>query len=128
MDAVTPPLIPGLAEQGYLTRDEALAMTDLPQRLVIIGEGATAFELGQQFARRGVAVTLLQRDSRPCLADGQAPGGETDGQTEGMIVRSGVTIHEVTRHVRSTMVVASIDGKRISFHGDALVVADRTRS
>ncbi len=120
MDAVTPPAIPGLAEQGYLTCDEALAMTDLPQRLVIIGEGATACELGQQFARRGVAVTLLQRDTRP-------PGGETEGQTEGMTVRSGVTIHEVTRHGRVTMVVASVEGRRVSFHGDALVVADRTR-
>jgi mercuric reductase len=116
MDAVTPPAIPGLAELGYLTCDEALAMTDLPQRLVIIGEGATACELGQQFARRGVAVTLLQRGTSP-------PGGET----EGMIVRSGVTIHEVTRHGRVTMVVASVEGRRVSFHGDALVVADRTR-
>ena len=127
MDAVTPPAIPGLAEQGYLTCDEALAMTDLPQRFVIIGEGATACDLGRHFARRGVAVTLLQRDSHPCLADGQAPGGETEGQIEGMIVRSGVTIHEVTRHGRVTMVVTSMNGQRVSFHGDALVVADRTR-
>jgi hypothetical protein len=44
-----------------------------------------------------------------------------------MIVRSGVTIHEVTRHGRVTMVVASVEGRRVSFHGDALVVADRTR-
>jgi pyruvate/2-oxoglutarate dehydrogenase complex dihydrolipoamide dehydrogenase (E3) component len=115
MDAVTPPAIPGLAEQGYLTCDEALAMTDLPQRLVIIGEGATACELGKQFARRGVAVTLLQRDT-------STPGGET----EGMVVRSGVIIHEVTRHGRVTMVVADVEGRRVSFHGDALVVADRT--
>jgi hypothetical protein len=43
-----------------------------------------------------------------------------------MVVRSGVTIHEVTRHGRSVMVVAGVEGRRVSFHGDALVVADRT--
>jgi hypothetical protein len=45
-----------------------------------------------------------------------------------MIVRSGVTIQEVTRHGRVTMVVASVEGRRVSFHGDALVVAGRAGS
>ncbi|MEW6325071.1 MAG: FAD-dependent oxidoreductase [Nitrospirota bacterium] len=111
---MTLPAIPGLAEQGYLTPDEALALTDLPQRLVIVGEGASAVELGRHFARLGVKVTLLQRQ----------PGGAPS--EEGLIIKTGVTIHEVTRHGRLVMVVAHVEGRRTSFHGEALVAADHT--
>jgi mercuric reductase len=63
------PEIPGLAQTPYLTSDlltsdEAQELTDLPDSLLILGSGYIALELGQLFARFGVAVTILERSGR----------------------------------------------------------------
>ena len=119
------PNIPGLAEQGYLTSDETLSITDLPQRLIIIGGGAIACEASQHLARMGVSVTILTRG--PHLLSGEDPdfGRALAGyfQEEGITVKTGVTFHEVTRHGRAKMVVTTTEERRISFHGDELLVA-----
>jgi pyruvate/2-oxoglutarate dehydrogenase complex dihydrolipoamide dehydrogenase (E3) component len=56
-----PPPVPGLAEIGYLTSDEALSLRKLPRSLIVLGGGAVAVELGQFFCRMDVKVTLIQR-------------------------------------------------------------------
>jgi len=58
---VAPPPLPQLRETGYLTSDDVLTLTQLPQSLIVLGGGAVAVELAQFFARFGVHVTLLQR-------------------------------------------------------------------
>jgi pyruvate/2-oxoglutarate dehydrogenase complex dihydrolipoamide dehydrogenase (E3) component len=55
---VLPPAV-GLAEAGYLTNVEAVALPALPTSLAIIGGGVIAVEFAQIFARFGVAVTIL---------------------------------------------------------------------
>lgn len=60
---IPPPPVPGLAETGYLTSDDALRLTALPASLVVLGGGAVALEFAQFFARLGTRVTLLQRSS-----------------------------------------------------------------
>ncbi|NQT15382.1 MAG: mercuric reductase [Planctomycetes bacterium] len=56
-----PPAIPGLAEVGFLTNETVFSLTELPQRLAVIGGGPIGCELAQTFARLGSRVTLLQR-------------------------------------------------------------------
>src|SRR5262249_21998293 len=58
------PLIPGLAEAGYLTNETAFSQRDLPARLAVIGRGPVGCELGQAFARLGSQVTIVQRAER----------------------------------------------------------------
>ena len=63
------PQIPGLAQTPYLTSDlltsdEAQELTELPASLLILGGGYIALELGQLFARLGVAVTILEPSGR----------------------------------------------------------------
>ncbi len=58
---VGPSPLPQLREVGYLTSDDVLTLTQLPQSLIVLGGGAVAVELAQFFARFGVHVTLLQR-------------------------------------------------------------------
>jgi pyruvate/2-oxoglutarate dehydrogenase complex dihydrolipoamide dehydrogenase (E3) component len=58
------PDLPGLAELPYLTSTSALELTDLPQRLVILGAGYIACELGQMFRRFGAEVTLVAPSER----------------------------------------------------------------
>lgn len=62
-DPAIPP-IPGLPEAGYLTSTEALALTELPETLFVIGAGYIALELGQLFSRLGTRVALVQRGPR----------------------------------------------------------------
>ena len=54
------PPIRGLAEAKPLDNVSALALTEIPKRLVVIGAGAIGLELGTFFAEIGSAVTILE--------------------------------------------------------------------
>ena len=61
------PLIPhvrGLEAIEYLTNENALQLTELPESLVIIGGGYIACEFAHFFEAMGTQVTILQRNSR----------------------------------------------------------------
>jgi pyruvate/2-oxoglutarate dehydrogenase complex dihydrolipoamide dehydrogenase (E3) component len=58
------PVIPGLAEAGFLTNETVFALTELPPRLAVIGAGPIGCELAQCFARFGSKVTLLGNHSQ----------------------------------------------------------------
>jgi mercuric reductase len=55
------PPTPGLEGTPYWTSDEAVASSDIPARLIVIGSSAVAVELAQAFARLGSKVTILAR-------------------------------------------------------------------
>jgi pyruvate/2-oxoglutarate dehydrogenase complex dihydrolipoamide dehydrogenase (E3) component len=61
---VAPPPLPFLQNIEYLTSHDAVALTRLPESLIILGGGAVAIEFAQIFARFGVKVTLVQRSPR----------------------------------------------------------------
>ncbi len=52
--------IPGLPEVGYLTNETVFSLTELPERLAVIGAGPIGCELAQTFVRFGAQVTLLE--------------------------------------------------------------------
>jgi pyruvate/2-oxoglutarate dehydrogenase complex dihydrolipoamide dehydrogenase (E3) component/uncharacterized membrane protein YdjX (TVP38/TMEM64 family) len=54
------PPIPGLKDCGYLTSDTVWGLTELPQRLVVLGGGPIGCELAQAFARLGAQVTQVE--------------------------------------------------------------------
>lgn len=56
---VVPPL-PGLAEVDPLTSETLWDLTELPDRLVVLGGGPIGSELGQAFARLGSRVTIIE--------------------------------------------------------------------
>jgi pyruvate/2-oxoglutarate dehydrogenase complex dihydrolipoamide dehydrogenase (E3) component/uncharacterized membrane protein YdjX (TVP38/TMEM64 family) len=58
------PPIPGLKEAGFLTSDTVWGLTELPQRLVVLGGGPIGSELAQSFARLGSAVTQVEMAPR----------------------------------------------------------------
>jgi len=55
------PDIPGLADTPYMTSREALRRTDLPRKLIVIGAGYIAVELGGVYAAAGAAVEFIVR-------------------------------------------------------------------
>lgn len=54
------PAMPGLQEAGYLTNETIFSLTELPQRLGVIGAGPIGCELAQSFARFGSQVYLIE--------------------------------------------------------------------
>jgi pyruvate/2-oxoglutarate dehydrogenase complex dihydrolipoamide dehydrogenase (E3) component len=83
---VVPP-IPGLAETPYLTNETIFDLTELPQRLLVIGGGAIGLELAQAFQRLGSAVTVI---------DAATPLGRNDPECAAIVLaalrREGVAI------------------------------------
>ncbi len=57
------PKIEGLDTAGYLTNETVFSLTELPQRLAVIGGGPIGCELAQAFQRLGSQVVLFHRGS-----------------------------------------------------------------
>ncbi len=55
------PPIEGPAEAGCLTNESVFSLTELPQRLLILGGGPIGCELAQAFQRFGSQVTLVEK-------------------------------------------------------------------
>jgi pyruvate/2-oxoglutarate dehydrogenase complex dihydrolipoamide dehydrogenase (E3) component len=79
------PSIPGLSEAGYLTNENVFDLTELPQRLLVIGGGPLGCELAQAFSRFGSQTIIAQswplflpkeeRDAAQLLSDAFARDG-----------------------------------------------------
>ena len=69
-----PAVVPGLAAAGERAMDStaALALADVPERLLVVGGGYIGLELGQVYAALGSAVTLAE------MTDGLLPGVDRD--------------------------------------------------
>ena len=57
------PDIPGLAGTPFLTSTEALRNTQLPRKMIVIGGGYIAVELGHAYGALGTEVHFLVRRS-----------------------------------------------------------------
>jgi dihydrolipoamide dehydrogenase len=49
---------------SVISSTEALALTELPEKLVVVGAGYIGLELGTAFAKMGAAVTVVEAESR----------------------------------------------------------------
>jgi len=123
------PPIPGLAETGYLTSTSALEVTELPERLAVIGANAIGLELGQYFARMGSRVTLIE--VLPRIAPFEEPEiSETLAQAlagEGIEILTEAQVTSVAREhdLRRLQVVAG--GRRRTLEVDEVLVATGRR-
>ncbi|NOR25828.1 MAG: FAD-containing oxidoreductase [Desulforhopalus sp.] len=58
------PNIPGLSDVPYLTNSTVFNLTELPERLGVIGAGPIGLELAQAFQRLGSKVTVFSRSEK----------------------------------------------------------------
>ena len=85
------PAIPGLETVPFLNSTTALALNRLPESLLVIGGGVIGVELGQMFARLGVAVTICCRSRLlPELDVEVSEALRAYLEAEGIRVRTGV--------------------------------------
>ena len=128
------PAIPGLRDVPYLTSDlltsqEDLALTELPESLVVIGGGYIAVELGQMFSRFGSKVTILERSERLLSAYEPEIGlalGEIL-QDEGLDIRTGAQATHVRRNGPGVVVTAEIAGQEQEVAAARVLVATGRR-
>jgi len=86
------PPIPGIEGVPYLTSTMALDLQRLPRSLLVIGGGYIGCELGQMFARAGVAVTIV--DIVPILSAGEP---EISAALAGYLREEGILLREGVR-------------------------------
>jgi pyruvate/2-oxoglutarate dehydrogenase complex dihydrolipoamide dehydrogenase (E3) component len=118
---VRPP-IPGLAEAGYWTNREAIAATQAPDSLVVLGGGAIGLELAQAFARFGTVVTVVEGADRVLpMEEPEASALAADALIDdGAVLRTGRRAVAVS-HTAGTTTVELDDGSTVS--GAELLVA-----
>jgi len=88
------PAIEGLADVPYLTSTSLLALKQVPARLVIVGAGYIACEMGQMFRRFGSEVTLVAPSARLLPREDAAMSEALAGvfQAEGIELRLGQAV------------------------------------
>lgn len=119
------PPIEGLAETPYLTSKTVMELEELPKRLVVIGAGYIALELGQAFQRLGSRVTVLAR-SRLLRSDDPEIGTALTGYLleEGMDIRLGTSVTRAS-HRADEGFELQLDGPEgvSTIHADQVLVA-----
>ncbi|HEX5349063.1 MAG TPA: NAD(P)/FAD-dependent oxidoreductase [Pseudonocardiaceae bacterium] len=87
------PPIDGLASTPYWTNREAVAVTQVPESLIVLGGGPVGCEFAQLFARFGAQVTVLEAESQLLPGDEPEAGALLTAcfTAEGIDVRAGVS-------------------------------------
>jgi dihydrolipoamide dehydrogenase len=108
-----------------INSDQAIALTQVPKSLVIIGGGAIGLELGSVWSRLGTQVTVLE--FLPRIAAGF--DAEVSVSLKKMFEKQGLHIHTDTK-VQSAQVTdksvkleAERDGVKTSFEAEIVLVA-----
>lgn len=120
------PPIPGCSKGSFLTNESIFTLTELPQRLGVIGGGPIGSELAQTFARLGSHVTLF--DMAPHLLINCE---DTDAAAimQESLARDGVTfelesrIIEIAQSAEGKVVLCERDGSQRQTAVDELLVA-----
>jgi dihydrolipoamide dehydrogenase len=118
------PPIKGLAEAKPLDNVSALALTNVPRRLVVIGGGVIGMELGTFFAEVGAQVTVLEMLPQPlAFADPELVRVLLRAlEPKGVKVLANAKVTEVARSGATVTITAEIDGKPQSFEADEVLL------
>lgn len=122
------PPIPGLADVEPLTSETLWRLTELPQRLLVLGGGAIGCELAQAFARLGSAVTLVEALPRLLAREDEEVGqAALEALTaDGVTVVTGVAAKAFAR-TGSADAVTLADGRQLGFDRVIVAVGRRPR-
>jgi pyruvate/2-oxoglutarate dehydrogenase complex dihydrolipoamide dehydrogenase (E3) component len=102
------PPIPGLADTPFWTNRDAVAATEVPTSLMVLGGGPVASEFAQVFARFGASVTMLVRSR--LLSHDEPEAGQLLGE---VFAAEGITVLSDVSPIR-----VEHDGHRFAVHLD----------
>jgi mercuric reductase len=118
------PAISGIGDVSPLDSTAALALTQLPRSMIVVGGGYVGAELAQIFARAGVAVTLVFRSRLLPEAEpeiGQALAGYL--ADEGITIVSGLAYDSVRKTEDGVALTIMRNGSRETLTADRILVA-----
>ena len=112
------PPVPGLADVEPLTSDTVWDLTELPQRLAVLGGGPIGCELGQAFARLGAEVTVIEAAERLVPREEPQAGIALSAAlaADGVRVLTSTTVTKAARHA---------DGVRLDLAGAGVLDVDQ---
>jgi dihydrolipoamide dehydrogenase len=113
----------GLQETGFLTNETIFNLTELPQRLIVIGGGPIGCELAQAFRRFGSEVTIIQHSRFLPKEDPDASAILSRiFEREGIRVLLNAKVLRARKTDVGKEVVAEVDGKEQSIQGDEILI------
>lgn len=119
------PPFPGLEHTPYHTSDTVMRLDELPERMIVLGGGYIAAELGCVFSALGTDVTMINRSERLLRAeDDDVSEAYTRAAERHFDLRLGATVTEV-KHVPDGCVSVEFvfDGAPQQVSADVLLVA-----
>jgi pyruvate/2-oxoglutarate dehydrogenase complex dihydrolipoamide dehydrogenase (E3) component len=123
------PPIPGLAEVGFITSDEALHLRALPRSIVIIGAGAVGLEFAEFFAPLGARVTVLEMLPRVLPQEDEEISAAIRAymEAEGVEIHTNARVVRVARAGEAKVVTAETDEGTREFRAEEVLVATGRR-
>lgn len=123
--SVAPPVLPGLADAGYLDTDSVLEIEVIPRSVIVLGGGYTACELGQFLARMGARTTMIIRSGHLLTESDDDIGDVLTSayRAEGIDVVTHATLQRVEERDGRKVVVAKVDGEERKFAADEIFYA-----
>ena len=124
----TPRPLPGTAVDNKLVLDNegALALTEVPKRLGVIGSGVIGLEMGSVWKRLGADVTVLEAMPTFLAAADEQIAKEafkTLTKDTGLDIQLGVKIGEIVTGKKSVTVKYELNGEQKSAEFDKLIVS-----
>lgn len=118
------PEVKGLKDVGYITSDEALEIAAPPKRMLVLGGGVIALELGQFFARLGTEVTMVLRGERILTNedDDVAMAMQACLEAEGIRVVNHVHMESFERRGADKVLIGRRQGETIELAADEVMV------
>lgn len=108
---VAPPVVPGLAEAGYLDSDAVLELERIPKSVIVLGGGYTACELGQFLSRMGARTTMVVRSALMSHSDEDVSDTlEAAYREDGIEIVKGARLDRVERRGTEKIVHIVVDG------------------
>ena len=118
------PPYPGLTDVDFHTSDTVMRLDVLPERMVILGGGYIASELGHVFSAFGCKVTMLNRGDRLLRREDEDISRRfTELMSQRLDVRCGVEVLNVKQEGETFSVDINAGGETAVIEADAILVA-----
>ncbi len=119
------PPIEGINEVEYLTSDNIWQLTELPEKLVVLGGGPIGCELAQCFARLGAKVTIVEMLPKIMIKEDDEISAQISQtfQDEGVTVLTKHKAEKVTKGANTHTLICDRGGEKVEIEFDQILVA-----
>jgi len=119
------PQVRGVETVDYITNEEALGLSELPESMIVVGGRALGLEFAQMYAHFGTRVTVLQRSER--ILPDHEPEISVELrrylEEEGIQIHTGVQLKEVSQSGETKTVSTLTDGVAKRFEAEQILFA-----